>query len=99
MTIKELKQIVDKAYEKGKECEVEFWINLDDGENILAELEGIGQFSVIPDMTLTLKPSNKENKIYTTKIVDEKQFDYRKAYQELTELISKIYFRTKNVII
>lgn len=37
MTIKELKEIVDEAYKKGKECEVEFWINLDDGENILAE--------------------------------------------------------------
>ena len=90
MKIKELKEFVDKVYKIGEDCDVEFWIELDDGNEILAELESIGQFHVIPDMTLTIKPMNKDNKIYTTEIIDEKQFDYRKKYQELCKKINKI---------
>ena len=99
MKIKELKEFVDKAYENGKECDVEFWIKLDDGTDLLAELESIGQFYTIPDMTLTLKPSDKERKIYTTKIVDEKQFDYKKAYQKLVRKIQEIYQFEENILI
>ena len=47
MKIKELKEIVDKAYKNGKESDVEFWIKLDDGTDLFAELEDIGQFSIV----------------------------------------------------
>lgn len=99
MKIKELKEIVDKAYENGKECDVEFWIKLDDGTDLFAELEDIGQFSIVPDMTLTLKPSDKERKIYTTKIVNEKQFDYKNAYQKLVRKIQELYQFEENILV
>ena len=99
MKIKELKEIVDKAYENGKESDVEFWIKLDDGTDLFAELEDIGQFSIVPDMTLTLKPSDKERKIYTTKIVNEKQFDYKNAYQKLVRKIQELYQFEENILV
>ena len=99
MKIKELKEIVDKAYENGKECDVEFWIKLDDGTDLLAELENIGQFGFVPDMTLTVKPSNNEKNIYTTKIVDEKQFDYKNAYQKLVKKIQELYQFEENILV
>ena len=91
MKIKELKELIDKAYENGEGCDVEFWINLDDGTDILAELESIGQFHFVPDMTLTVKPANTDNKIYTTKIIDEEQFNYRDKYNHLVEQLKNIY--------
>lgn len=99
MKIKELKEIVDKAYKNGKESDVEFWIKLDDGTDLFAELEDIGQFSIVPDMTLTLKPSDKERKIYTTKIVNEKQFDYKNAYQKLVRKIQELYQFEENILV
>ena len=99
MKIKELKKYVDNAYKKGKECEVEFWIKLDDGTDIISELDSIGQFSFIPDMTITIKPKNNEQKIYTTKIIDEKQFNYRKAYLDLQKEIQRLYKFEENIII
>lgn len=91
MTIKELKNYIDKAYEVGPEYDVEFWIKLDDGIEILADIDSIGQFSVIPDMTLSVKPKNSDLKIYTTKITDEEQFNYRKKYIQLKEQIQNLY--------
>ena len=91
MKIKELKDLVDKAYENGEECEVEFWIDLDDGSEILAELKEVGQFSFVPDMTITVKPCNEDAKIYTTKIIDQEQFEYRDRYNKLVERLKDIY--------
>lgn len=99
MKIKELKEIVDKAYKNGEECDIEFWIKLDDGTDLLAELEGIGQFSIVPDMTLTLKPANDGAKIYTTKIVDEKQFVYREAYEKLFKEIQRLNEFKENILV
>lgn len=99
MKIKELKRIIDKAYENGKECDVEFWIKLDDGTDLLAEVEEIGQFSIVQDMTLTVKPSDNERKIYTTKIIDEKQFDYKNAYQKLVRKVQELNQFKENILI
>lgn len=90
MKIKELKKYVDKAYENGEECDVEFWIELDDGQSFIADVESIGQFNLVPDMTITVKPKNEGNKIYTTKIVDVEQFNYRDAYQTLVKNLEEL---------
>lgn len=99
MKIAEFKKYIDEAYKKGKDAEVEFWIKLDDETELIADLESLGQFSVIPDMTVTVKPSNNEQKIYTTKIVDEKQFNYREAYKKLVKEIKKLYNFEENIIV
>lgn len=91
MTIKELKSYVDNAYEKGENCNVECWIKLDDNTEVLADIDSIGQFSIVPDMTLCLKPLNTENKIYTTSIIDESQFEYREKYKKLCKKIINLY--------
>lgn len=99
MKISEFKKYVDEAYKKGKDADVEFWIILDDGTEFIAELESLGQFNFIPDMTVTVKPANNEQKIYTTKIVDEKQFDYREAYTKLVKEINKLYKFKENIVV
>ena len=42
-------------------------------------------------MTVTVKPANADNKIYTTQIVDEEQFNYRDKYNKLVEQLKNIY--------
>ncbi len=57
MKLREFKKIVDAACKRaGKAAEhadVEFWV----GEDSCHEVEHIGQFSVVPDLVITLKPN------------------------------------------
>lgn len=89
MKIKELKEIVDIAYKNGKNNDIEFYIQLED-LTIMCDVESIGQFHVIPDMTLTFKLSD-DTKIYSSKPLTGKQIGYRKKCRKLEEKINAIY--------
>lgn len=88
MKIKELKEYIDEAYTRGKECDVEFWLKLED-DVIMCDLESIGQFNIIPDMTITIKIAD-EQKVYSTKKLTKEQIDYRKKYEELSKTLEEI---------
>lgn len=87
MKIKELKQFIDEAYKKGKENDVEVWLRLDDGEEIIGEIESIGQFNIVPDMTITFKPAG--DKIYGSRPLTKEQLDYKRKYENLQKKINK----------
>ena len=89
MKIKELKEIVDKAYKNGEENDIEFYIELND-TTIMCDLERVGQFHIIPDMTITFKISS-ETKIYSSKPLTKEQINYRKKCMKLEEKINAIY--------
>ena len=55
MTIKELKNIVDKAYDVGEDCDVEFYLIFNEDEQFTVDIDYIGQFNAIPDMTISFK--------------------------------------------
>lgn len=88
MKIAELKKYVDAAYKKGKDCDVEVWIELE-GSSILGEIESIGQFNFVPDMTLTIKPKGN-NKIFSTKPLSKEQFDYKQKYEKISKKLEKL---------
>lgn len=90
MKIKELKRYVDKAYKKGKDCKVEVWFLLDDDTSIMCDIDSIGQFHIIPDMTITFKISDGNNKIYCSEPISKEQMDYRKKYNNLKREAEKI---------
>lgn len=58
MKLSKLKCIIDKAVEYAEDCDpsVEFWI---EDEEVL-ELQDISQFSVVPDVKITLSRAIKE---------------------------------------
>ena len=89
MTIKELKEIVDKLYENSNKgsADVEAWLQLED-DTILCEIERIGQFNIIADMTITFKPVS--DKVNNTQTLTEEQLDYRRKYEELEKRLNKI---------
>lgn len=51
MKLKKFKEIIDKAYEQAEGCdvEVEVWL-----KNSMYDIQRIGQFGVIPTVTITL---------------------------------------------
>lgn len=89
MKIKEFKKYIDEAYKKsdnGNE-EVEFWLQLED-EVVLCELESIGQFHIVKDMTVTIRPN--ENKIYSNKELTDEELNFKKQRDELIKKIQRI---------
>lgn len=89
MTIKELKDIVDKAYNKGKDCNVEFYLQLNEDESAMVDISYIGQFNVIPDMTISFKLTNDSIDLKSKKL-NAKIVDYEKKYRELKNKLDKI---------
>lgn len=89
MTIKELKNIVDKAYAVGEDCNVEFYIKVNEDEQFMVDIDYIGQYSLIPDMTIgfALTDDNIELK---SKKLNTKTIDYKKKYRELKNKLDKI---------
>ena len=74
MKIKDFKKYVDEAYKNGKDNDIEFWLQLED-EEVMCELESIGQFHIVRDMTITVKTIG--NKIYSSKELTKEQLDLR----------------------
>ena len=87
MKIKELKELVDKAYEKGKDCDVEVWLHLDDDTEVFGEIERIGQFNIVPDMTITFKTNEK--KVFGSEPLTEEQLNYKNRYEKLQKKINE----------
>lgn len=87
MKIIELYNLLDRAIkdnESCKECDIEFWLHLTD-DTILCSLENIGQFEVIPDITITIKPN--DDKIYSSNELSEEDLNYKKKYENLKNKI------------
>lgn len=89
MTIKELKRIVDKAYKKGKDANIEFYINLNSDESIMCDIDYIGQFSVIPDLILEFKVNDNNIDLIINKL-NTYELYYKKKYKELKNKLLKI---------
>lgn len=89
MTIKELKDIVDKAYNKGKDCNVEFYIKVNEDESFMVDIDYIGQFGVIPDMTIGFTLTDDSIDLKSKKL-NAKIVDYKKKYRELNNKLDKI---------
>lgn len=54
ITLGQLRRVLNQAYKNRKGCKnirVEFWLN----DNVHLKLDRIGQFSVVPDVTISLK--------------------------------------------
>lgn len=93
MTIKELYDNVQQAYNKTKDassCDVEVWLQLED-KSIPCEITSIGQYNIIPDMTLTIKPI--DDKIYSTKPLTPEEIDYKQKYEKLKQDVIILYNR------
>ena len=89
MTIKELKNIVDKAYDVGEDCNVEFYIKVNEDEQFMADIDYIGQFNAIPDMTISFKLTDDSIDLKSKKL-NTKTIDYKKKYRELKNKLDKI---------
>lgn len=87
MKIKDFKKYADEAYKNGEDNDVEFWLQLED-EEIMCELESIGQFHIVRDMTITVKPI--ENKIYSSKELTEEQLDLKEQRDKVIKKLQKI---------
>lgn len=87
MKIKDFKKYVDEAYKKGEDNDVEFWLQLED-EEVMCELESIGQFHIVRDMTITVKPIG--NKIYSSKELTEEQLDLKEQRDKVIKKLQKI---------
>ena len=89
MKIKQLKELVDNAYKNSKEgnAEVDCWLQLED-DTVMCDIERVGQFQVIPDMTITFKPTG--DTIYSYSELTEEQLDYKKKYEELEKRLEEI---------
>ncbi len=91
MKIVDLYNVLKEVCDKGNgDCELEFWIKLDDGVSALAYVDSIGQYSVVPDMTITVSPTGAEGKIYTSDIPDREQFMFRSKYETILQLVSNL---------
>ena len=89
MTIKELKDIVDKAYSKGKDCNIEFYLLMNDQEQYMVDIDYIGQFNAIPDMTISFKLTDDSIDLKSKKL-NAKTFEYKKKYKVLKNKLDKI---------
>lgn len=87
MKIKDFKKYVDEAYKKGEDNDVEFWLQLED-EDVMCELESIGQFHIVRDMTITVKPIY--NKIYSSKELTEEQLNLKEQRDKAIKKLQKI---------
>ncbi len=89
MKIKELKQLVDKAYKNSNkgEASIEIVLKLED-DYITCKIDSIGQYHVIPDMTIGIKIEGE--KIYSSKKLTPKQLDYKRKYEELEKRLIEI---------
>ena len=87
MKIKEFKKYVDEAYKNGENDNVEFWLELED-DSIMCELESIGQFHIVRDMTITIKLSG--SKVYSSKELSDEQLDFKEQRDNLERKIHKI---------
>lgn len=89
MTIKELKDIVDKAYNKGKDCNVEFYLKFNEDESVMVDISYIGQFDAIADITIEFAIID-DNIDLKSKKLNAKTVDYKKKYRELKNKLDKI---------
>lgn len=89
MTIKELKNIVDKAYDVGEDCDVEFYIAFNEDEQFMVDIDYIGQFNAIPDMTISFKLTNDSIDLKSKKL-NTKTVEYKKKYKVLKNKLDKI---------
>ena len=89
MTIKELKNIVDKAYDVGEDCNVEFYIAFNEDEQFMIDIDYIGQYSLIPDMTIGFALTDDSIDL-KSKRLNAKTVDYKKKYRELKNKLDKI---------
>lgn len=89
MTVKELKDIVDKAYNKGKDCDVEFYLQFNEDESAMVDISYIGQFNAIPDMTIGFALTDDSIDLKSKKL-NIKTVDYKKKYRELKNKLDKI---------
>lgn len=89
MTIKELKDIVDKAYDVGEDCNVEFYLIFNEGEQFMVDIDYIGQYGLIPDMTIGLKLIDDDIDL-TSKKLNAKEIDYKRKYKKLKNKLDKI---------
>lgn len=93
MKIKELKDIIDKAYENGRGCDVEFYLAVNEDESFMVDIDYIGQFNVIPDMTIRFTLTDDSIDLKSKKL-NAKTVDYKKKYRELKNKLDKI----KNIL-
>lgn len=89
MKLKELKRIIDKAYKTGKGCDVEFYIELENGESVELDVKGISQFNVIPDVTMNFVPKAEEQS-FCLKNNRKETIKYKKEYEKLQKKMKKI---------
>ena len=89
MKIDELKKVIDKAYKKGRGCNVEFYINLSDGTFAWLDIKDIGQFNVLPDATITFEIKDEDLDIYYKKL-NTKEIKYKKEYKKKKKKLEKI---------
>lgn len=92
MKISELYAYIEQAMGENKQnadCDVEFWLHLQDTQ-VICELESIGQFNVIPDMTITIKPN--DNKIYSSKELSKEELEFKQKYENLQKRIEKVSY-------
>lgn len=89
MTIKELKNIVDKAYDVGEDCDVEFYLTFNEDEQFMVDIDYIGQYGLIPDMTIGLKLID-DNIDLKSKKLNAKTVEYKKKYKVLKNKLDKI---------
>lgn len=98
MKIGELYDLLGKAIEKDefcKNCDIEFWLKLQDDE-IPCYIDSIGQFSVIPDITLTVAPNS--NKIYSTRELTKEEYDYKTKYDNILKANTRIINLLENTL-
>lgn len=89
MTIKELKDIVDKAYGKGEDCNVEFYIAFNEDEQFMVDIDYIGQYGLIPDMTIGFALTDDSIDLKSKKL-NAKTVEYKKKYKVLKNKLDKI---------
>lgn len=89
MTIKELKNIVDKAYDVGEDCDVEFYLIFNEDEQFTVDIDYIGQFNAIPDMTISFKLTDDSIDLKSKKL-NTKTVEYKKKYKVLKNKLDKI---------
>lgn len=92
MKIGELLEIVQTAIgvdSENADREVEFYIKLSDSEDeIPIELDNVGQFGIIPDMTMTFEPAEGE-KLISSAPLSAEQLDYKSRFNDLVSEINK----------
>ena len=61
MKIKELKKLVDLAYKESSHgnADIEVWVEFKHQPPVVCKITKIGQFNLIPDMIITVKPEDE----------------------------------------